>query len=619
MTTQTAVQEIEQAISSPPAITRQYKLTRAVRVTCAVCAASLIILGALVLTGWLFGYAPLMEVLPGAIRMKANTAIGFVLAGVALILLLHPSPAARRWSSLCAALLLCGGAATLVEYVFGIDLHIDRLLFNDPSQRTYPGRMAHISAVNFCLGGISLLLQRSIRRHSRTLAQWLALLVLGMAFAAMVGYTYGVPILYGSVNYTSMALHTGLGFLVLGAGLLLLHPEAELIDAITSEERGGWMARRALPCVVAAPAVLGFLYLRPGLNFGSARFSMALFAVTVTAAGSALVLFIARSLNRDERARSELIQVREQSAEAVRRSERELQLVTDHLPTLVSYISNDGRFQRVNRTYELWMGIPAEEIVGRGLREILGEKYWAQTAGARAAVLRGEKVTFEVLYPTAYGDRLAEVTYAPDIDETGYVRGIACMVLDIEERREAVAARLESERLEEANLKLQELVVTDALTGLKNRRALEERLRVEFALSERHGRDLAVLMIDIDNFKLHNDTWGHSAGDDVLRCMGEILRATVRIPDVAVRYGGEEFAILLPESSLSRAAVVAGRIRRKIAGHPWPNGAITLSIGISVRVEGMINPSHLMAAADAAMYLAKRTGRDKVCFHGLTQ
>jgi diguanylate cyclase (GGDEF)-like protein/PAS domain S-box-containing protein len=589
----------------------------AIRVACSVCALTIICLGLVVLLGWVLHSEHLMTVLPGRIRMKSNAALGFIACGTALLLVLRPAAWLRRLGRMLSVMAMAWGAAALAEYLFRVDLHIDQLFFRDNVQLQFPGRMAQITAANFCLSGLSILLAAG-GRTARAAAQWAAVLVTGSAFAAIVGFLYGVPLLYGSIGYTSMALHTGAGFLVLGAALLMARPDADLMRILSAPEAGGWMARRVLPGVLAVPVVLGFLYLLPAVSFGGPRFSMALFAVTVSGAGVACLLVLARFLNREERQRAEMIRVREESAAAVRRSEQELQLITDHLPTLISYISPEGRFLRVNRTYELWTGMPAEAIVGQTIEELLGAEYWAATAEPRQRAMGGETVTFEALYPVKLGVRYAQVTYAPDIDETGSMRGIACMVLDVEERRQIELARLESERLEIANLHLHELSLTDPLTGLRNRRAFEERLRTDFAFCVRHQSSLSALMMDIDNFKLLNDTWGHAAGDDVLRRLGRILLATVRVPDVAVRYGGEEFAVLLPGSNLVQATVVAERIRCRIGEHLWPNGPLTLSIGVAMRTLAMSVPAQLMESADAALYLAKRSGKDRVCFAGVT-
>ncbi len=387
-----------------------------------------------------------MTVLPNHASMKANTASAFVSAGLALAMALRPSSLSVACSRMLAALTAAWGALTLLEYSLHLDLHIDQLIFPDPYQHPYPGRMAHITAANFCLSGLALALLRGSRR-ARLLALLAAVLLTFNAFAAVVGALYGVPFFYGQMGYTAMALHTGIGFLVLGTGLLLAQSDSALVRILLARQAGGWVARRLLPGVVLLPVVLGGIFLRADVDLGRPQFGMALLAVTLVATGGAALLLIAFLLNLQELEQHAAVRERERSAAEIRQSERELRLVTDHLPTLVSYIDKDGRFLRVNRTYQLWSGLPPEKIVGRTVREIVGEEYWRVTAAARESALAGETTTVETTYPTLQGGRVAQVTYAPDIDEQGQVRGMVCMVADVEDQRQAEAALRQSEKL----------------------------------------------------------------------------------------------------------------------------------------------------------------------------
>ena len=172
------------------------------------CAALIISVGAAALLGWVLHSYPLTSVLPGYVTMKPNTGLGFVAAGAALATLLFPASAAQRWSKFFTTLVVLAGGLALFEYIFRIDLQIDELLFHDYGNGQFPGRMAPITAALFCVGGASLFLL-SGRRRARKVAQYAALFVLVIAFAAIVGYLFGVPILYGSKGYTSMAFQTG--------------------------------------------------------------------------------------------------------------------------------------------------------------------------------------------------------------------------------------------------------------------------------------------------------------------------------------------------------------------------------------------------------------------------
>ena len=176
-----------------------------------------------------------------------------------------------------------------------------------------------------------------------------------------------------------------------------------------------------------------------------------------------------------------------------------------------------------------------------------------------------------------------------------------------------------------ANLRLQEnlrhLSIRDPLTGLFNRRYLEETLEREVRRAHRHGRTLAVIIADLDHFKFFNDTFGHDAGDALLRELGALLQQQVRGSDIACRYGGEEFTVVLAETASEAVRPRAEQVREAIKGlrvkygqRSLPN--ITISLGVAVFPEHGATPHDLLLAADAALYRAKQQGRDQVCVAG---
>ncbi len=172
-----------------------------------------------------------------------------------------------------------------------------------------------------------------------------------------------------------------------------------------------------------------------------------------------------------------------------------------------------------------------------------------------------------------------------------------------------------------ANLKLRETLrhqsIRDPLTGLFNRRYMEETLERETRRVARAQRPLGIIMLDVDHFKLFNDTFGHDAGDALLREFGNFLRAHVRGEDVACRYGGEEFTLILPEASLEVTRQRAEHLRDDIKHlhaqyHDQPLGAVMLSLGVAVFPDHGSTGEAVLKAADAALYRAKREGRDRV-------
>lgn len=185
-----------------------------------------------------------------------------------------------------------------------------------------------------------------------------------------------------------------------------------------------------------------------------------------------------------------------------------------------------------------------------------------------------------------------------------------------------VALALERAEWQERATEFQLMSITDPLTALPNRRYLEERLMEELNRSKRYDYPMSFLMIDIDDFKAYNDKNGHQAGDLALQITAHCLKGALRSADVASRYGGEEFCILLPQTGLVEAGAIADRIRHRVStthfphGKTQPLGQVTVSIGVST-FSSMVNTSeNIIAAADRALYQAKHRGKDRIVFYG---
>jgi diguanylate cyclase len=182
-------------------------------------------------------------------------------------------------------------------------------------------------------------------------------------------------------------------------------------------------------------------------------------------------------------------------------------------------------------------------------------------------------------------------------------------------RQQVVLAEQRIEQLKSELELVTKLVREDQLTGALNRRGLDDALEREIARAERAAAPLCIALVDIDNFKRINDTYGHQVGDIVLVHLVAIIRETIRANDLIGRYGGEEFLLLLPDSRLEEAVAVMGRLQREFARKPivWGNQQllVTFSAGVAARDAGE-NERSLVSRSDKALYEAKRGGKDRV-------
>lgn len=265
------------------------------------------------------------------------------------------------------------------------------------------------------------------------------------------------------------------------------------------------------------------------------------------------------------------------------------------------------------------------------IRRFLTREVRARVAqGFDASEMARQLCAFEVVAWPLIADRLRDDPTAL-VDALGRVRHcVDQAVFEFSDLYQRAAQQQVEEYLAEMeamNRRLEELSVRDPLTGLYNRRYFHDRLAHEFGRARRHGRPLAMIMVDIDHFKDVNDTYGHQAGDQVLRGIALLLVNQTRTTDITARYGGEEFTAVLPETDAEGAMRVAEKLREKIALTPLhrvepdqPNAVpsaepihCTVSLGVAVYdPERMKETVNLIGASDAALYEAKRRGRNRV-------
>ncbi len=235
--------------------------------------------------------------------------------------------------------------------------------------------------------------------------------------------------------------------------------------------------------------------------------------------------------------------------------------------------------------------------------------------GKRSVPGRQYKTGSFISYPISIGQRKIGLLNVADKAGGGLYNDADLAVIDLVAPQIALA--LERASWQHRANQFQLMSITDPLTGLHNRRYLEARLSEELNRSKRYEFPLSFMMIDIDDFKLYNDRNGHQAGDRALEITAQCLHSTLRKADVASRYGGEEFSILLPQTTLKEAGAIADRLRRQIMrakfphGDSQPLGAVTVSIGVSCLSSTVDSAEAIIRAADRALYHAKSHGKNR--------
>lgn len=322
----------------------------------------------------------------------------------------------------------------------------------------------------------------------------------------------------------------------------------------------------------------------------------------------------------------------------------------DHAPLGQMVVREDLTVLFWNRCLELWTGLSRAHVVGRPLFDLFPHLAAAKYASRIHSVFRGGAPTifsaqlhpYLIPAPLPGGKFRAQYTVVTGIpgelpgsfsaifaiqDVTslteaidGHRQVLERLLAEREVRRKAEEALVRSStELKRLNRTLRERSISDGLTGMYNHRYFYQVLKRDFTMAQRSQSDYACLLLDLDHFKLINDSWGHLFGDKVLKGIGQLLNRRFRKTDLVARYGGEEFAVLLPDVSLAAAVEVAETVRGRIADHTFRYAGVavkvTVSIGVACRcAHRTASPTELLALADQALYLAKERGRNQVQF-----
>jgi diguanylate cyclase (GGDEF)-like protein/PAS domain S-box-containing protein len=440
--------------------------------------------------------------------------------------------------------------------------------------------------------------------------------VLVSAQAALIAHAYQSGWFQSLGEFNRMALPTAVGFAALSVAVMTLSSREGLIGIILSEGPGGSLARMLLPTGFFVPTVLGWILIsgRRG-SLIDPDLADTLFVFASILVFVAIVAWVATKLHEShvERLRAE---------RGLRASEIRFRLIAENGSDVVSLYSTEGRLVYISPSCERVLGFLPEEMPRMAPFATVHPQDLERLQRHFNQLLRGEPVPSIQVRMMHKTGRLIwlEMMWRAVMDDAGQVVQLQVSSRDItdskqnERRLEDAQKKLRQQQdmLQDVNSKLSELAAADSLTGLRNRRAFEERLEDEARRWRRNGADVSLILMDVDHFKSFNDTFGHPRGDDVLRAVGAILRQSLRASDFAARYGGEEFAIILPNTDRAGALTVAEQLRRAIETATWEDRGITASIGVATLSGEISTSEELVDYADRALYRSKQAGRNCV-------
>jgi PAS domain S-box-containing protein len=395
---------------------------------CAIISAAI---GVFTLAGWLFNIPLMKSILPGFSSMKANTAACFMLSGIALWSLQTKRADSRAYvvsGNICASVILLVGALTMYEYLSGVNLGIDQLLFKEQAGAVltpYLGRMAFVTALNFFMLGAAFLLLNARNDPAYYISQVLAVMSGFITLSALCGYAYGVQAFYDGIGaYTAMAVHTAVAFAFLCLGVLFVCPERGLGRIITAEGSGGIMMRRLIFMVILVPVLLGWLKIAgEGAGLFNDRFGTALTAVLSVALFFVIILWTAGHINTIEKKRA-------QAQTAVEAANEEWSMTFDSMSDPAFIMDANNNVINANTATVKLLGKPKEELIGKKCYEIMhGTTMPVENCPLEAAKKMGRSNAGEVNDPHIGVPLL--VTTSPILSRENKVVGFVHVAKDI--------------------------------------------------------------------------------------------------------------------------------------------------------------------------------------------
>lgn len=557
-----------------------------------ICAVAL-----LVMLGWILEIPSLTTLYHGFPSMKFNTALAFGIGGLG-ILQGHSAHGVKvlPWAGGSLIFLML---ASLLQYPLNINFRIDQLFWSDNYSAELPGRPSPATCVLFIFTGLLMICAQ--RLSDRCLWMMRTILATGafISTAALVTYVLDANSLFSVHFFSSIAVHTAILFLIQFAALAVLINKRHS-DSVT-EILPGWrqMNRLLLP-VVVAPLVFGVLL----FNMVSAEFmSVALgFGIMTTSFCMTALAGLLWNTTREDRWYQRLVKEID-----VRNSmQQRLSTMMDSMPGGVLFLNQDGDIKDANNGVAQMFGYRPSALIGKNITQLLPKESHSRFLSVLNRATKTNKMnhfrqrTFRIQAQHRSYKNFAVLANIWPIDGDAENQGFGVFVF----HGEAVERQLEALRRE---------VRFDHLTSVGNKASLDSRLDQLQAYGSRSGEQVAIIMIDIDHFKLVNDSFGHPVGDQILSEFARRVSESLRYSDSLYRYGGEEFTVLVIGASARALYELSERIRACVGSHPFLGIdqpiAVTCSLGVAINDGRELLPDTLKRA-DKCLYKAKELGRN---------
>lgn len=297
-------------------------------------------------------------------------------------------------------------------------------------------------------------------------------------------------------------------------------------------------------------------------------------------------------------------------------------LAVEASPTVILII-DQGEILYANRLSEMVFGYQQDELIGKNIEMLIPKRLQFIHKRYREEYDRQPHLRLMGSDLDLVGQQKDGTEFPLDIGlnpvHTADKLVVICSVIDLTKRKAAEALiKVRIHQLEDEISELDKLALTDELTAISNRRAMYRHLELHFRIAQKENHPISFILLDIDNFKHYNDAYGHVTGDQVLKTIAEIMIKSVRHTEIAARFGGEEFAAILPMAGIKDARLLAQRLRKTIADYPWPFRGITISAGVATlfpKASDSISPDDIkkfISMADKALYSSKDAGKNVV-------